>query len=208
MVKKLLVGFVVSFVGTLPLGILNLVALNISINQGYHASVIYILGVVAYEILVIQLMFWGAKWLLSKQKLLIYIRLFTVLFLLGCAYSSWTGQIVGNEIGYHTHQFMIGTNPFLLGVGMSFLNPLQFPFWAGWNVYLIANKWLKPEKPIAFLIGAASGTFCGMLLFVATAQYVITKTHASNWFSINQMFGAIFLVLAGFQLIAIVRNGT
>jgi hypothetical protein len=52
-VKNILVGFVVSFVGSIPLGYLNIIGFEIYKQQGISTTVFYLLGVIFIEFFVI-----------------------------------------------------------------------------------------------------------------------------------------------------------
>ena len=197
--KQLLSGGIVSLIGTLPLGFLNLLALQIAMDQGLGKTIFFILGVVCCEAIIIRLTMTFAVRLLSMKKLVFWMEVFTALFLLTLAASNYFGAKESAELSptYNTAHLPF----FLLGVIMNCLNPLQFPFWAGWNLYLINNGHLRPEKPFYyyFLLGSASGTFSGVLVFVYMAQYLLKVGYSNGSFPIQHLFSLFFFILALIQ---------
>jgi threonine/homoserine/homoserine lactone efflux protein len=198
--RNFISGFIVSLIGTLPLGVLNLFALQIKMSQSVLSLFLFIMGVITYEMAVIRLMLYSAKWLLSKTKLLFYLEIFTLLFLLICAISNLKNN---HQTGFN--EFSTSINPYLFGILMSFLNPMQFPFWAGWNLYLIQNHKLNTSKSTIFILGAGLGTTLGMLIFVLSAQY-LTTSYITSKISITTFFSIFFFVLAFLQALKITRK--
>jgi len=52
-IKNILVGFLVSFIGSIPLGYLNVVGYDVYRNTGLNATIHYLLGVILIEFFVI-----------------------------------------------------------------------------------------------------------------------------------------------------------
>jgi uncharacterized membrane protein YadS len=81
-VKNIGVGFLVSFIGSIPLGYLNVVGFDIYSQEGLTATISYLLGVVTIEFFVIYFTLIFAKKLSENKKLTKYIEGFSVLFVL------------------------------------------------------------------------------------------------------------------------------
>lgn len=165
------IGFLVSFVGSLPLGYLNVVGLGI-FRQGFFPTVYYLLGVVSVEVFVIYFSLVLADKLSRKAALLKAIEAFSVLFLMALAVMFYVG---GEEL--NNHFFSSGmeyfaaddkASPYLLGISLSCLNFMQFPFWIGWNLYLLNKKHIEAPgiHKYFYVAGTAVGTFFGMLGFI------------------------------------------
>lgn len=84
--KNIAVGFVVSFLGSIPLGYLNVIGFDIYNSSGINATLMYLLGVVCVEFCVIYITLVFADKLNSKQNLLKFIEGFSVLFMFILAY--------------------------------------------------------------------------------------------------------------------------
>ncbi|UPT68491.1 MAG: hypothetical protein M0D57_07635 [Sphingobacteriales bacterium JAD_PAG50586_3] len=95
----------------------------------------------------------------------------------------------------------IALSPYILGVVANSLNFMQYPFWAGWNIYLIKNNKINAKKPYYYwyIVSIAVGTFSGIIIFILTAFYFIRvgNSYISGW--LNILFGSLFLLLALFQ---------
>src|SRR5687767_8354768 len=61
-------GMLISFLGSLPPGIINIAAIQISGKQGAGAAMIYAGGSMLAEILVVRIALAGMSWLTRNQK--------------------------------------------------------------------------------------------------------------------------------------------
>ena len=67
--KNLAVGFVVSLVGSLPMGYMNIVALKIFDAQGMPSLISFLSGVVIIEFFLILITLKSIQWLLTHEKI-------------------------------------------------------------------------------------------------------------------------------------------
>ena len=164
--KHIGIGFLVSFVGSLPLGYLNVAGLEVYQN-GFSELCSYLLGVITVEIVIIYLTLVFAESLTRRKKMLRFIEAFSVLFMFVLAAIFFSHAIYKpKEISVSV--VSLAYPVYFLGVVLSCLNFLQLPFWTGWNLYLINKNHLLSGKinTLAYISGTAAGTFCGMLGFV------------------------------------------
>ncbi len=166
-VKNILVGFVVSFLGSIPLGYLNIIGFEIYYKLNQSSFVFYLLGVVFVEIFIVFFTLKFVNQLVRNDKLMRVIEIFTIAFLLFLAYffHSYSTPKAG-DTNYLERYSMY--SPFLIGVFLNGINFMQLPFWSGWNLYLINGNYISVENKYKyfFIIGTSIGTFFGMFLFV------------------------------------------
>ncbi|MEY3200181.1 MAG: hypothetical protein RJA13_2139 [Bacteroidota bacterium] len=84
--KNIFVGFLVSFIGSIPLGYLNVVGYEVYKRFGFSDTVLYLTGVITVEFLVIYLTLVFANQLMGNKKLIQFIEGFSVLFMFFLAY--------------------------------------------------------------------------------------------------------------------------
>lgn len=189
-------GFAVSMVGTLPLGYLNLIALALYIQNSLAFVIQYALGIVCVEMVAVRLTMLGAEWLVKRKKIVWFLELLTIVFMLAFALYYF---FISNQ-NWQENQIKINTAlpPFILGVVMNSINFMQYPFWAGWNTYLITNHRLTTDKPYYwwYIVSTAAGTFCGIMLFVISAYHLLQYGQRQLSFAINLFFGATFSIIA------------
>jgi len=93
--KNSIVGLVVSFVGSVPLGYLNVIGLEFYSEKNISSVLYYLLGVVAIEGIVIHLTVKLAKKLTLNSQWKQRISIFTFVFLLLLAFSFYSNNEAG-----------------------------------------------------------------------------------------------------------------
>lgn len=197
------VGFLISFLGTLPLGTLNVAAMQIAHKENIRAGIKFSLGVALVEVIYLRMSLKGMGWVIEHHRLFYWLGWVTVAMLLALAFFTF-------RAAYHPHQdknvlLNNGMNRFLLGATMSALNPVQIPFWFGWSTYLLTNRVLLP-KAIEFnffTVGGGIGTLAGLAVFIWGGNFIIQKLNA-NQKKLDIFIGCIFLLTAFIQTYKIV----
>ena len=181
-------GFFISLMGTLPLGYLNVIGLQILLEKGNLAATSFIFGIVAIEFFVLKIAAYGAKCLVEQKKLLLFIDIFTIIF-----FSSITIYFyfnIGNEKNISLSQLQLIKYPFALGMVLNSLNFMQWPYWSGMYLYLFRTGKIKSKtnQNNIFIVGALLGTFVGMMLFDQTGSYFLIDKKAEIGKYINTIF--------------------
>jgi hypothetical protein len=201
-----MVGLVVSFVGSVPLGYLNVIGLEFYSEKNISSVLYYLLGVVAVEVVVIYLTLKLAKKLSLNSKWKQRISIFTIVFLLFLAFSFYSN----NESEITSTSSILNKDglllyPLLTGLLLSLLNFAQIPFWFSWNLYLLNESYIsissKPQTTF-YLVGAIIGTFSGMLTLIISLSKAIN--YSNYHIPLTQYIWIIFLVLALFQLASMI----
>lgn len=194
--NPLLLGILISLMGSLPLGYINVISLQILLEQGNWATVSFISGIVFIEFFVLKAVSFGAKWLVEQKKLLLFIDVFTILFFLGIAVYFITN--IGNDKNFSLSQLQLSQFPFILGLLLNSLNFIQWPYWSGIYIYLFRTEKLDPRcnDNSLFIMGAMIGTLAGMLLFAHTGKYFLVENKIEMSKYLNPIFATLFLVLA------------
>lgn len=196
--KNILVGFIVSFVGSIPLGYLNVIGYEIYSKKGLPNTIQYLIGVIIIEAVVIYATLLFAKVLTEQKKWMKRIEIFTILFLLVLASSFFFVQNKSSSDSVYTLYL-----PIFTGIILSSLNFIQIPFWTGWNLYLINNNYINIEKynKFFYLSGTLLGTFFGMLSLILAVNYFAKNASFVNSNTISKIFPILFFALALFQII-------
>src|SRR5437867_299414 len=84
------IGMLISFLGSLPLGSLNVSAMQVAITENTKNAVMFSLGVALVEILYVRLSLQGIDWVIANQRLFYILEWITVfLFIILAASSFW-----------------------------------------------------------------------------------------------------------------------
>ena len=194
-VKNITLGFLVSFIGSIPLGYLNIIGYEIYTLSGNPALLSYISGVVLIEAAVIYLTLVFAERIAAHPNIAKIIDVFTICFLIVLAIAFYLQPGIEGPTGLKT------TLPpysfFAIGIILSGLNFIQVPFWTGWNLYLVNNGlvWTAGLMKFAYLLGTIAGTFLGMLgLVIGIAN--LTATDFMPRILLGKLIPVFFVLLA------------
>ena len=199
--QNIVVGFLVSFVGSIPLGYLNVVGFQIYKKTNINQLMLYLLGVVIIEGFVIYGTLLFAKKLSENKKLLKIISFSSIVFMLVLAIVFYVQM--GNHDSLNQKNTPLQYAPFVMGLVFSALNFVQIPFWAGWNLYLVNNKYIFTEKQLKMIytFGTLVGTFCGMLGFVLLLQFFTNDNKNISTNIVSKGIPLFFLIMTVVQAV-------
>lgn len=199
-IKNVLVGFIVSFLGSIPLGYLNMIGFEIYTEFGVNNLLLYLLGVIIIEALVIYFTLIFANKLANNKKLMKVIDIFGVFFLLILAYYFYShlNQSISNN--NYLEKYIV-FYPFIIGLFLSSINFLQLPFWTGWNLYLINGNYIYVNGKLKFfyILGTLVGTFLGMIALVFFLNTISQNTHSFSKYLMPVMIPMLFIIMACLQ---------
>jgi threonine/homoserine/homoserine lactone efflux protein len=203
--EVMLWGLVISALGTLPLGTLNVTAMQVAISDGLPKAFQFSLGVVLVEVAYVRLSLVGIHWLRQHGALLRWMDWIACLIVFALAVGSFIAAMNPSV----SKSFILTTNLplFVLGVAMSALNPVQLPFWLGWSSFLFSKKVLHAYAGYYnwYTAGIGIGTMAGLAVFVYGGRFLVDILNTKQVF-INYIIGTIFLITAGIQLYKIAKH--
>ena len=193
--KAAIWGCGISWLGTLPLGTLNVAAMQVSVSEGLLQGIFFSLGVAFVEVLYVRLSVVGIKWIMKRARLLYYLEWAAVVIVLLLAAGSFWAAFQQEE----EKSFLLKTNlpNFLLGISLSAINPMQIPFWFGWTTVLFSRKILADRADYynAYTAGIGMGTILGLMVFVFGGAIMVKKLNAGQS-TINLVIGGVFALTA------------
>jgi len=200
-----LTGMFISFLGTLPLGTLNVAAMQISVSDGIRPAMYFSVGALLVEIIYVRISLVAMDWVQKQERLFRWLQWFTVLIIVALAVTNFMAaaspHVKKNIILSHTlHRFW-------LGVAMSAINPAQIPFWFGWSTALYTKKILVPRNDVynAYIAGIGLGTFLGNAVFIFGGQLIVNRLNAKQGM-ISWIIGGVFALTAVIMSWKIVYN--
>jgi threonine/homoserine/homoserine lactone efflux protein len=189
----------ISFLGTLPLGTLNVAAMQISITDGYTKALLFSLGSLLVEMIYVRLSLIGIDWIRKQKRIFKILEWVTLLIIVALAISSFYAALHPNT---HKNVILSSTLPrFVLGAVMCAVNPVQIPFWFGWSTVLFTKKVLLPRNDHynSYIIGIGIGTFTGNCIFIFGGQLIVEQLN-TNQKILSWIIGGIFALSAVIQL--------
>lgn len=195
----------VSFLGSLPLGTLNIAAMQIAVSDGVTGALLFSAGSLLVEIIYVRISLVAMDWIRKQERVFRILEWVTLLVVLALAASSFYAALHPSV----EKNIVLSSSlpPFFLGVVMSAINPVQIPFWFGWSTVLFTKKVLLPRQDHynTYIIGIGLGTFIGNCLFIFGGRLIAGSIN-NNQHILNWVIGGIFALTALIQLWKIWRK--
>lgn len=198
-------GGIISLLGTLPFGVLNVLAFTIAARESIGNALLFALGVVVSELIIVACCLRWLKLFRGKSGALEILNYLMIAFIFFLAIQQMLqiGAMPGE-----TKDLLSSNWPrFFLGLGLSAINPSQFPFWITWNEILRNKQLLNTRKNrISYLTGIGSGTFCGLLCFIFVSQIISTPSNLFHSTVYYLIMAGIFFLTGGLMLLKTLRK--
>jgi threonine/homoserine/homoserine lactone efflux protein len=205
LIKVFFWGMMVSFLGSLPLGTLNVAAMQISVQESVHNAILFSLGSLTVEMIYVRISLVGINWVRRQKKLFRYMEWITVAIVLALAIGSFAAAMKP-----HAAKNVVlnnNINRYALGAMLSAINPVQIPFWFGWSTVLFTKNILAPKNSFynLYIVGIGIGTLLGNFVFIFGGKWIVTMLNG-NQNLLNWIIGGIFTVTAIIFLIKILLH--
>ena len=199
-------GLLISFLGSLPLGTLNVAAMQIGIQESVQNAIWFSLGSLLVEMVYVRISLVGIDWVRKQQRLMKAMEWITLAIILALATGSFIAAIKSDEnsknvlLNFNLHRFY-------LGMFMCAINPVQIPFWFGWSTVLFSKKILKTTAfdYNSYIVGIGIGTLLGNCVFIFGGKWMVQRIANSQQY-LNWVIGGIFTLTALIQLVKMLRK--
>lgn len=200
-------GMLVSFLGALPLGTLNLTAFDIAASEGLVAALWFAFAVILVELIMVRIALYGSEYLDISGRVTNYLLPLGVLLLLYLSISSFLSAQHTQELSSNSAFFPKISSAFVLGLLLSALNPLQIPFWLTWSKVLTAKGILKKSKGFYnfYLMGIGIGSFIGLAIFIFVGKYIFNN-YSDYSFITSILMGVLYLGFAIYLLYVFIKR--
>ena len=194
-------GFIISFIGTIPPSTFNLLAIQRATSTGLHKAMIFSCGAVFVEFFYCFFAVIFSRYFLANKNISDIIELIAIPIFILLAYLFLTKKHV--EPTTSNVQAPKGSNDFVQGLFIGFINPTQITFWLGYSTYFISIGWMKEE--LLFMTTFVVGVCAGSLVMLFIYAYYCKKWFYGNTPKLftekvlNKVVGFIFIGLALMQ---------
>jgi threonine/homoserine/homoserine lactone efflux protein len=198
-------GMLVSFLGSLPLGTLNVAAMQIAVQESIKNAILFSLGSLVTEMVYVRISLVGMDWVRKQKVLFRWLEWITLAIVVALAIGSF---IAATQEGEQKNVMLENDmHRFLLGMFLSAISPVQIPFWFGWSTVLFTKKILLPKNSHynIYIVGIGLGTLMGNSVFIFGGKYMVEGLQA-NQNILNWVIGGIFAVTAIIQLWKILKH--
>ena len=206
LIRVFLWGLAISFLGSLPLGTLNVAAMQIGIQESITQAIYFSFGSLLVEMIYVRISLIGIDWIRKQEKLMKAMEWFTLIIIIALAAGSFYAAATKGEDAKNVF-LENNMHRFLLGMFMCAINPVQIPFWFGWSTVLFTKKILEPVKSQynIYIIGIGLGTLAGNCVFIFGGKWLVQRIANSQQY-INWVIGGIFAITALVQAIKMIRH--
>jgi threonine/homoserine/homoserine lactone efflux protein len=190
------IGWLVSFLGQLPLGTMSLTSTQIAVEENFKNAWKYSLGVALIEIIYLRLVLIGTNWVAAHQ---LFYKIFgwaaVVMFLVFCVLSFVSA--IKHKEGNKPLLLKNNINRFFLGISMSSVNIAQIPFWFIWSSYVVDLGGLDRTTIDYnfFTLGCGIGTISGLALYMYGGKAIINKVKNGTRI-LSIIMGIVFIIAA------------
>ncbi len=198
MLLNFLIGGLVSFLGSLPLGVLNLTAMQISLQRGMRAAWQFAWACAWVEFVYAGIAVWLTQTLLKiswMQQVFEAVSVVTFVVL---------GVYYLRSQAMHKDAFR-ETGAFWLGTMLSIVNMIAIPFWLIYTTFLLNQHWIVLQtqmQVLGYIIGISTGTLGAIVCFAAAGKTIAQKLLLQQR-QINRLIGWTMLAAGGYQLVRI-----
>jgi threonine/homoserine/homoserine lactone efflux protein len=199
LLRVFITGIFISFIGALPLGTINLSAMQLAITDGVQPAIVFALGMIPPDIFYVLVTLLAMQWIQKQKKLFKVLEWVTLSIVVALAAANFYAAL---HPAVHKNVLLSSTlPPFLLGMVMNGVNPLQIPFWFGWNTILFTKKLLLPQWShyALYTAGVSVGLFAGTAIFIFGGKLVAEKI-SNNQNILSFVIGGIFTLTALYQI--------
>lgn len=197
--KLFLWTLLVSFLGSLPLGTLNVSITNLALYKGGVAALAFGVGAIFVELLLVRMAVAGIERLEKMKRYFVLFHWIAFVVLLFFAAASIVAAVQMKKFGASLR--VINSNPFASGLLLSVLNPLHLPFWLSWTAAFKAKGIMhsSAKEHNIYVLAIGLGTGLAFLLYGWIGRLLILLLEDKQ-FLLNWGVGLTLLGTAIFQM--------
>ena len=199
-ISHFFLGFVISFVGTIPPSTFNLLAIKRATSTGLRKAMLFASGAVLVEFFYCFIAVIFSRFFFVNKSIGNVIELIAVPIFILLAYLFLTKKHVEPT---HNEQQPKGSNDFAQGLFIGGINFTQITFWLGYSTYFISIGWM--HEGLLFMTTFVVGVCAGSMAMLFIYAYYCKKWFYGNTPKLftekvlNKIVGFIFIGLAVMQ---------
>jgi threonine/homoserine/homoserine lactone efflux protein len=192
-------GAMISFLGSLPLGVLNVTATQLSVENGVRTAFVFAIGAMIVELVYVLFTLRTMNWVTKRIKLFRLFEWITTILILALSINSLIAAVNMQKISSVVPAE--ASHAFFSGMLLSALNPLHIIFWFEWSTILIEKNILHTDKNNynIYTTGIGLGTLAGFAVFIYGGSYIIHQL-LFNQTLINWIIGVVLFITAAVQV--------
>lgn len=191
----LFIGLVVSYLGSIPPGTLNLTVIQLGIKEQHRAALNFALASAFVEFFYAGIAVKAQQYFMANPSFSGHFQLITGSLLLVIGLANLMARRKGQKT---TSKAVSAKGGFWQGLVLSCFNPMAIPFWLAVTAALQSANWLliTDQNFVFYLLGISLGTF--LLLLQASKLGVRLKHLQENSFLMYRLPGLILISLSAY----------
>ncbi|MGK7395736.1 MAG: LysE family translocator [Candidatus Cyclobacteriaceae bacterium M3_2C_046] len=189
------IALLVSFVGYLPFGTVNMAVIDSSLRTGAKAAIQISVGAAFIEIFHSLIAIHFNTFIIRHIQENAYVKLFAVLILLVLGIY-FIMKKPPNAMSHKSNP--LASQAVGKGALLATFNPHALPFWVFILSYFNSKNWVQLDNNhtiISFLMGVSMGRFLSLLVYLYLGLFIANKMQSfSKW--MNLVIGSILLFIA------------
>jgi len=188
-------GFIVSFLASLPPGIVNILTIQLAITENYIAASWFAAGALAAEIICAKFSLMLMNRAIGIDFIIRILRWLVLIILIALSITSFLASVRGT-VGDASSPIRNDLPPFIFGFLTMAVNPGVIPFWLGATAMLFERKILKANNgtDISYLAGIGLGSVIASTVFIACGHFLFS-TFIIREQILHFIFGCVFSIM-------------
>jgi threonine/homoserine/homoserine lactone efflux protein len=199
-------GFLISFLGSLPPGMTNIITIRLATSGDYPKAVWFALGTLVAEVMYAKICSALVN-RIFKFEFIVTILQWLVLLIFGAMAVMSFISAVNTPVQTTEYFSENDVSPFILGFVLMIINPVQIPFWLGWATILTEKKILTPGSlgDLSYLFGVGLGSVVASALFIVSGQLIFSFLEVRQP-TMHFVFGCLFTLMTLMQAAKLFRS--
>ncbi len=199
----LFLGLAVSFVGSLPPGVISLTVMDTAVRKSLRDG-IYVAAAASFvEFFQSFIAILFSKAFMQNESVSDFIQYGAapVFLLLGVVFF-FKEKLFPKKADSKQYASKNVAKGFMVGI----LNVFVIPFWIFWSSYFAGNNWIKLEygSIALFSAGITAGTMLALMLYAWLGLKMANKTSVMAFWG-NKTLGLIFIAFGIYQAVKLIR---
>ncbi|OWY24444.1 hypothetical protein C7N43_29735 [Sphingobacteriales bacterium UPWRP_1] len=199
----LFAGLGISFIGSLPMGIINLYVFETAVKHGRLRAFFVALGAVMVEMVQATVALLMVNYMYQYPNAAYYARIFSIpVFLVIGMIQLFAKPAPKSADNIAKYKVSDSSKPafaaFGMGIFLSSINMMAIPYWLFYTSYLVAGGYLHSHAVFytaVYIAGIACGSLLVCMLYAQAGNY-IAQRFTQNTTIVNRVVGCILIALA------------